>query len=58
MSKNKELTAEQVLAWFGEDEKEDIATYLASILNNLKAEGKSEIAMDLHEEIRTYEVDE
>lgn len=54
----KKLTQEQVLTWFGNDEKEDIAGYLASILNNLADEGKSEIAISLHDEIFTYEADE
>lgn len=55
--KNK-LTPEHILTWFGNDEKEDIANYLASILNDLAEEGTSPIALNLHEEIFNYEIEE
>lgn len=58
MSKEKKLTQEKVLAWFGDDEKEDIAGYISSILNSLKEEGKSEISIDLFNEIYDYDNDE
>lgn len=56
MSKKKNtLTKEMVLAWMGSDEKEDIAGYIASILNDLANEDLSPKAKELQEEIYNYD---
>lgn len=50
------LTGNEVLAWFGEDEKEDIAEYIASILCNI--ENGYTKATDLINEIKEYSYDD
>lgn len=47
----QKVTHEQVLIWFGDDTREDIAKYIASTLNNIAREENSKIAKDLIEEI-------
>lgn len=57
-SEPKLLTREKVLAWLGADEKDEIAGYISGILNDLKKENLSLIAINLYDEILTYDYDE
>ncbi len=47
----QKVTHEQVLIWFGDDTREDIAKYISSTLNNIAREENSKIAKELIEEI-------